>query len=477
MCGFFAAAGAASWVRFAVLGTLDLDERGLALIHRVWPFLWFGAAMAGAGLFYLRALRRASAFPLRHLLAGAIAMHLVAALALPLTSRDVYSNLAYARLFATGHNPYTSGPAMLAPEEPVLPLTAAQWRTTPIVYGPISTMLTVLPGAIRSLPLLLAAFKLEMLAIALLGILGAFLVCGLFPPDRAREAFVLFAWNPLFAWEVSGQAHNDGLLVLALIPFAWTATRSAAQAPSVRRLWLAALSLAAGIYAKFAAAPAFAACIVLVGRSSRRRAAAMIGAVAGAGALLFSPFWQGIGTIGAPLGTLPNHATRTTRSLADLARWIVRPSGPMAERWAYWIVAGSGIAICAWFGIRSALRARSIRDVAHDGLLFLLLYDLIGAPWFQSWYGTWLLPFALVEEDPRLRRLVAIYCVLLVVQYAIPVGQITYPLIDVFMLREVVRLLWHRAPREQPAASRPRLAYAEAPARSLTLQPQEASPP
>jgi hypothetical protein len=106
-----------------------------------------------------------------------------------------------------------------------------------------------------------------------------------------------------------------------------------------------------------------------------------------------------------------------------------------------------------------------MRDVAHDGLLFLLLYDLIGAPWFQSWYGTWLLPFALVEEDPRVRRLVAVYCVLLVVQYAIPVGQATYPVIDVFILREVVRLLWDPARRTRVFA----------PAPALTLQPQEAS--
>lgn len=464
MVAFFALGGAASWCRFAKFG-LDLEERGFAVVDRAWPFLWFGAAMLGAGLVYLRALRLSPGWNLRRVLAGAIALHAVAALALPLTSRDVYSNLAYARLFATGHNPYTSGPALLAPDEPVLPLTAPMWRNTPIVYGPVATMLTVLPGALRSLPLMLAAFKLEMLAIALLGIAGAFFVCRSLPPERGREAFVLFAWNPLFAWEVSGQAHNDGILVLALIAFAWAASRSATEIPSVRRLWLGALSLAAGIFAKFAAAPAFAAYMVMIARRSHRRALAMMGAVAGLGSLLFLPFWQGIGTIGAPLGTMPNHATRTTRSIADLARVIVRPSGPAAERWAYWIVAGSGIAVCAWFGIRSVLRARSIRDVAHDGLLFLILYDLIGAPWFQSWYGTWLLPFALVEEDPRLRRLVAVYCVLLVVQYAIPVGQATYPVIDLFMLREVVRLLWDPARRAQVFAPRA----------SLTLQPQEAS--
>jgi hypothetical protein len=49
--------------------------------------------------------------------------------------------------------------------------------------------------------------------------------------------------------------------------------------------------------------------------------------------------------------------------------------------------------------------------------VYLLCYGLIAAPWYLSWYETWLLPLALVDRDVRLRRLVAIYTALSVVQW------------------------------------------------------------
>ena len=53
--------------------------------------------------------------------------------------------------------------------------------------------------------------------------------------SRARGAwtFCLIGFNPLLAWEVSGQAHNDGVMLLATMAFVW--------ALAARREWLALL--------------------------------------------------------------------------------------------------------------------------------------------------------------------------------------------------------------------------------------------
>jgi len=83
LCLFSAAA--VSWARDRVAGTLGLDDRHLALVHRIWPFLLFGCLAALAGHLYLQALRRREQPPRSHLLAGAIAIQLLAAPALPLT--------------------------------------------------------------------------------------------------------------------------------------------------------------------------------------------------------------------------------------------------------------------------------------------------------------------------------------------------------------------------------------------------------
>ena len=51
------AGAAVSWARVGVAGTIGLDDRQLALVHQIWPFLLFGGFAALAGHFYLKAVR------------------------------------------------------------------------------------------------------------------------------------------------------------------------------------------------------------------------------------------------------------------------------------------------------------------------------------------------------------------------------------------------------------------------------------
>src|SRR5207237_850687 len=160
---------ALTWARDRVAGTMGLDDRHLALAHRIWPFLLFGCFAALASRLYLQALKRRDQPGLSRLLAGAVAIPLLAAAAPPPPSR----------------------------------------------------------GPLASLAAVLLAF-------------GFCRSC--LPPDRAGAAFVFFAWNPLLAWEICGQAHSEGLVLVGMVAFVWAATRG--------REWLAALALACAVYAK-----------------------------------------------------------------------------------------------------------------------------------------------------------------------------------------------------------------------------------
>jgi hypothetical protein len=263
------------------------------------------------------------------------------------------------------------------------------------------------------------------------------------PPGRAEAAFVFFAWNPLFAWEISAQAHTEGLVLAGMVAFVWAAMRD--------REWLAALGLACAVYAKPVLAPLLCLYLCFVFRRRPLRAIAMAAVVAGLGAALMAPFWQGASTVRGPMATLVADSTLTARSLTDMVVWLVRPLGEHAQRAVYWVGLAIGTVLLAFVGIRAVLRARSLQQVLRDGLVFFLLYDLIAAPWFQSWYMLWLLPLGLAEEDARWRTLIAVYSVLSLVQYGVPLDPVTYLVINAVVLR-MLYLLLRSAPAPQAAA-------------------------
>ena len=432
LCLFCAAA--VSWARDFVAGTIGLDVPDLAPAHKIWPFLLFGCFAALAGHLYLKILRRADQPRRSHLLAGAIAIQLLAAPALPLTSSDLFAYVSYARLMHLGRNPYRVGPAELGDGDPRVALVAPRWRHTPMVYGPLTAWATVAVAPVESLWGEILAFKLEMLLASLAAVLLAYGFCrSCLPPGQAEAAFVFFGWNPLLAWEVGGQGHTEGLVLIGMVAFVWAAMRG--------REWVAALGLACAVYAKMVLAPLFFLYLCFVLRRRPLRAIAMAAMVAALGVLLMVPFWQGAGTVQRPMATLVADSTLTARSLTDLVVWFVRPLGEQVRRDVYWVALALGTLLLGSFGIRAALRARSLRQVLRDGLVFFLLYDLIAAPWFQSWYMLWLLPLGLAQEDARWRWLIAVYSVLLLVQYGLPLDPVTYLVINVVVLRMLYPLL------------------------------------
>jgi hypothetical protein len=301
----------------------------------------------------------------------------------------------------------------------------------PIVYGPIATMIDVLAVGGRSVIAALVGFKLVMLASSLGTVAIAWRVCR----DRP-VVFAVVAWNPLLAWEVSAQAHNDGLLVVALAAAVWAGSR--------REVGAAVLTGVA-VLAKLAALPILALQLWALLRRSPARAVAACVVIAALAVVTMAVFWAGLDTLRGPVLAAGGEPGRTARSLVDLVWLATEPLGiwlateplgiaPIAYRilWAAGVVALVGA-----FG-RALVRTRTFDDAMHESIVVMIIWNLV-TPWFQPWYAVWLLPLVMIERDARTIRLVAIYTALLIVQYALPIDPITNVAIDVWVVVEALR--------------------------------------
>jgi hypothetical protein len=418
-----------SWLRVLQVGTLRVDDlMTVSAATRLWPQLAFGVfATVFAWRFWwlLRNVRS-----LHGLLAGAIILHLVAALAMPLTSNDVFSNLAYGHLLATGHNPYLTTPHALPPSDAYGSLVANRWRDTPMVYGPIIATFCAPSGWFARVWAALLAWKLSMIVVDLAAICGAYRIChSRFQPQRAARSFVLFAYSPVMVWEISGQAHNDGLLVLATVAFLWALLDE--------RQWLAILCLSAAVFAKLAAVVLLLLYLVYVFRFNKMRAIAMTMVVGLFGIAVSLPYWRNVQSLQGPLQTLGGHASRTSRSLADLAVLTAAPFGSAATNFVYEVFWIGGMGGLSWLLVRAASQIRQAHDVIHWSLVVLGAYCLLAAPWFQPWYVTWLLPLALVHRDVHWQRTSAWYAALTPIQYIVPLDPATTLAINAVVLKRV----------------------------------------
>jgi hypothetical protein len=432
-----AAAALASWGRFLAEASLRLDPHSPAFLVACAVV---GAGLAAAGVCGWRLAQVADGCRWRALLAWAVLTHLAAAPALPLTSSDLLSSLARGELQRRGLDAYAAAPAGVA-GGPVAALAPARWAGRPSIYGPIANgaaALAVAAGARLGAPVAgpVAVLKTLLLLAALGTVLLLFLHLRRDGP-AAKPRFVLVAFSPLLAWEISGQAHNDGLVVLALAAFVLAAAR--------RREVLAAAALAAGALAKVVTAPLLALHVAVTWRRAPRRAALLV--VIGAGMALFALAPHAAAPVSA--GALAAHLagpTRHAHSFCDLLCLALERGGaPVAAArvcWAFWI---GSTALAAAVFLAARAPARTLPD-AIRGFTFAALALFLTTPWFQPWYVTWLIPLLAVEEDAALVRLIAAYGIATVVLWAAPLDPVTTVLVNGW----VAWRLWRRAAR--PAA-------------------------
>ena len=404
----FAMLGAAlvSWIRFALGGTLNVQD--LQPAQDFVLGLAFALTFGAGALVYLAALGRATGRVTPSLLAVAVLIHLCASPSVPLTSNDAFPNLAYGRLASLGKNPAISCAADLAPDDPFGRLVDAQWRGRVSVYGPILNSIASACARTGGVISAFILFKLTMLAAALSTLAVAYGFCRTLE-TRGASAFCIVGFNPLLAWEVSGQAHNDGVMLLAMTGFLW--------AVAAKREWLALLLLTLGFAAKFAVAPMLLLYLLWMVRRSVWRGTAMAAAAAALVAGLFAGTWSGAATLRGPgfaAVPAPDHVVNSLGSLPlDLVRLFLPTAlGPTFLAWT----AATGLFLGA-LALRLALRTTTFEATLRDALVFTLLYECLGMLWYEPWYATWLLPLAAGCHDRRLAGIVACYSVLVPMLY------------------------------------------------------------
>jgi hypothetical protein len=172
------------------------------------------AGTAGLAL-VLRAMQRGwTVSPRAVLLAGLLA---AAALTLlpPFGSSDHLSYAAYGRMFVTGHNPYTTTPAMLAAHGDPIAKAVQDWFHTPSDYGTLATGGQALASLIGGTSVRLTVFVLGLLNLAAFA--GTALLLHHMTranPRRQLRAALLWTCNPLLLQELVAGTHLDSQAIV-----------------------------------------------------------------------------------------------------------------------------------------------------------------------------------------------------------------------------------------------------------------------
>jgi hypothetical protein len=191
--------------------SLDLDlPAGLAM-GLAAAALAVGATGLGLCLY---AARRGWAISPRLLLGAGLIAAAALALVPPFGSGDHLSYAAYGRMAVTGHDPYTTTPAMLARLGDPVARAVQDWRHSPSVYGSVATGFQALAAAAGGRSARLTVFVLSLVNLAAFagtGLLAHRLARG--RRDRQLRAALLWTANPLLLQVLVAGAHADGQAV------------------------------------------------------------------------------------------------------------------------------------------------------------------------------------------------------------------------------------------------------------------------
>lgn len=342
--------------------------------------------MIAAFLCYLVVVAAADHIEPRLLWTAIIALVGLFALAPPLLSRDVFSYISSGRLAARhGLNPYFAVPAR-QPHDAVFPFVG--WRTSPDAYGPLFTFVVYPLGLLR-----VGAAMWTLKVVSALSVLGLTALTAHVAAARRvnpQRAAAMVALNPLVLVHVVGGAHNDSLLVLALMG-------SVALLLSGRQVSGAvALALAVGLKASGLLLAPFA----LAG--SRRRvplAGALVAALAVVG-------WVGFAAFGSHVWASEQLAGQheSLASYYSVPSTVARVAGVSVGRVGIAALAiyGAGVVWLLWWTRKGGDWVRAT-GWATFGLL-------VATSWLMPWYVIWALPLAAVARDRRLTGSVLALC-------------------------------------------------------------------
>lgn len=336
-----------------------------------------------------------------------IMIHLIAAFSLPLTSNDLFSNFAYGELAQLGMNPNTHSPFNLPESSLFKYLVSPVWLHTPSVYGPlIDTVNTWLIQ--NSLWKTILIYKVFYLSIALMAVCASYFFLKKQNSKPNTLIFSAFAFNPLFIWDISGQTHNDALLMLCLLAFVLLV---------LQNHWiLPLLALLFGVLFKLGSLPLLIIYIAYLLHQPQKKWILLLIPLC-AFILYWHPeIYEKLKIVLVSPNNQNPETARITNSIPFLFFFlggIFQTSYALYFYKTYWIFSASLLFL--WAG-KLCLKSKSSTEMLMDcfSYLFILLYAF--APSFQPWYLLWLLPFIhLYETDKRILLMALLPCLYLMI--------------------------------------------------------------
>lgn len=355
--------------------------------------------------------------------AGWLALSLLLLGAYPGESLDIFDYLFRGRMLAE----YGASPLALSPtpfsDRPFYRFIT--WRGQVDTYGPLweyssggvaRAVGLLLPRPVAESTQTLAAYitGYRLLAMVVSGLCGAviFSIARRRAPAWAAAALLAWLWNPLQLTSSAIGAHNDVIMVLAIVVALWLFLRE--------RWLLGLLALLLAAHVKLTALLLLPVVGLWLIRRVGWQAAVTLGLVALICMLPLS--WL----LYAPLGgwaTLPQMLAERTqflafspadllyRTLQEQAGWSELDARTLATQVAtllFCLLAGGLMVVL--LDLRALFR-RSTKSAMCDesalwscGLAVIVTYLLVGSFWLMPWYGLWALPLATLMPASRWMR-------------------------------------------------------------------------
>jgi hypothetical protein len=331
---------------------------------------------------YLAAVALADAMRLGWVVAAILVLHVILFLGPPTWLTDAFNYLGFARLGALhGHNPYGATPSAV-PGDAVFQYVTWPRLTSP--YGPLFTAgsYVLVPFGVTGG---LWALKVAGVA-ASLGCLALVWKLAEALERPVAPALVLVGLNPLVLVYGIGGVHNDPFMLLLLLAGMLWAVRGRAALSGAAVVGAAAVKVTGGVVLPF----------LWVASGEKRRVT--LGAVAaGVGVVVLSAVLFG-SHLGTALTSFSDQGNVTSLrsfpgqiSQAFLGQRGVSPTVEVVAQIVFALVL-VGLLVRTW---------RGGDWIVNAGWAMLAL--LLTLSWVMPWYVAWLLPFAAVGGDRRLR--------------------------------------------------------------------------
>lgn len=338
----------------------------------------------------------------------------------PLVSKDVFSNIFYAKIAAHYHdNPYIVTPQRFAADQLMI-YVSLNWKNTAIVYGPVHTYFSMFLSLVagQGITSNIIVFKGAMALFHIANILIVWFMLGFLAPRRQRFGTMIYAWNPIALTIGVGGGHNDVMMMTLVLLALYLLVKG--------KKWPGFVVLCLSVLVKYITVILLVALVIYLlsrreGKMERIRDLALYAAVfLLIAVLLFLPFWAGTRTFSSTLRNLQLNNFSSIGGLlsfafASLFKYLFFLPASVAE------TLGSVLSkllllpfflAALWLAPR---RAREWKDLPECFFLVILVY-LVTTSYYMPWYFLWLLPLISLRPWNRLSK------------WSLAVGTATIPL-------------------------------------------------